>query len=147
MLVKVYTVQPLWVALAISEGSYVPSLNNSFAAEHPLFMDAYLGMRSAYVRECGVPFLEGETGLWGYSSYDLIDKSSLRYDEVVCEITLDDRFLLESSFDVWESILDGDGNVYTSYEELFYSDGGLRQLYFSSAVVENLEIMKNPIFL
>lgn len=146
-LVKVYTVQPLWVALAIMEGNYVPTLEKSFASEHELFMDAYMDMRSFYVRQCGIPFLENETGLWGYTSHEVIDKASIKPDKVLCEITIDDRFLLESSYTVWESILDGTGNVYVNNRELFFSESGLKQVYFSSGVVENLEIMKNPIFL
>ena len=145
-LVKVYTVQPLWVALAIMEGRYVPRLDKSFAAEHELFMDAYLDMRSLYVRKCGVPFLENETGLWGYASHEVIDKSGIKPDEVLCEVTINEDFLLESSFDVWESILDGTRNAYVHKRDLFSPSSGLKQLYFSSAVVEKLEIMKIPIF-
>ena len=145
-LVKVYTVQPLWVALAIMKGNYVPRLDKSFAAEHELFMDAYLDMRSSYVRMCGIPFLENETGLWGYPFAEVIDKYKLKLDEVLCEVTINEDFLLESSFDVWESILDGTRNVYVHNRELFFPKEGLKQVYFSSAVVENLEIMKTPIF-
>ena len=81
-----------------------------------------------------------------YPSDDIIYKSKLKPDEVLCEVTINEDFLLESSFDVWESILDGTRNVYVHNRELFFPKEGLKQVYFSSAVVENLEIMKTPIF-
>lgn len=140
-LVKVYTVQPLSVALQLQDGVYVPDLSKSFGSEHPYFMNAYLGIKRLYTELCGVPFLARESGLWGYLSYSYIDRSKLSVGEVVCALTLDSRFILSTSYPVWERILDGEGTVESLRSKLLGSKKDFQQLFFSSAVVEKVEIM------
>jgi hypothetical protein len=103
-------------------------------------------MLKVYSNLCGVPMLEDESGLWGYLTLDVIDQNEIKDDEVICKLTVNGRFLLVSDFNVWESILDGNGSVMSRYNDLFLSFGSLQQVFFSSAVVENVEFIKTPIF-
>ena len=146
MLIDIYTVQKKDIATQIRNGFYTPKLSMGFAKYHPYFYSAYSDMLKVYSNLCGVPMLEDESGLWGYLTLDVIDQNEIKDDEVICKLTVNGRFLLVSDFNVWESILDGNGSVMSRYNELFLSFGALQQVFFSSAVVENVEFVKTPVF-
>ena len=140
---KVYTVQPLSVISKLESGNYLPLLNRSFAREHEFFMRAYRDIKDLYFLLTGVLMLEGETGIWAYPDIDCINLEKLNKFERVCVLEVEDRFLMQTNFQVWESILDGESSVCDSFEKLLNDKEGLQQYYFTAGAIKKVEVLKS----
>ena len=139
---KIYSVQPYNVVQQLQDGTYMPKLSLSFAREHEFFKRAYEDMKDLYFLKTNVLMFEEETGLWGYEDLESIDQTKLRPFERVCTFEVDEPYVLKINYQIWESILDGESSVCESSEELLNVSSGLQQLYFSSAAVKKVGVLK-----